>query len=91
LIVQQTRLKDGQRKITAVTEVAGMEGELIVLTDIFKFEQTSVSEDGKVIGDITPTGIRPNFTPRLESSGFKLGAEIFAPKRSEPKGTRQPR
>jgi pilus assembly protein CpaF len=91
LIVQQTRLKDGQRKITAVTEVAGMEGELIVLTDIFKFEQTGVSEDGKVIGDITPTGIRPNFTPRLESSGFKLGAEIFAPKRSEPKGSRQTR
>jgi pilus assembly protein CpaF len=91
LIVQQTRLKDGQRKITGITEVAGMEGDLVVLTDIFRFEQTGVSVDGKVIGEITPTGIRPNFTPRLESYGFKLSAEIFAPKRSDPRGARQSR
>jgi len=83
LIVQQTRLKDGQRKVTAITEVAGMEGETVVLTDIFKFEQTGVSAEGRVIGEINPTGIRPNFTLRLEASGFKLGAEIFATKISE--------
>jgi pilus assembly protein CpaF len=80
LIVQQTRLKDGQRKVTAVTEVAGMEGDMVVLSDIFKFSQTGVSQDGKVIGELNATGIRPNFTPRLEAAGFKLGAEIFAPK-----------
>jgi pilus assembly protein CpaF len=80
LIVQQTRLKDGQRKVTAVTEVAGMEGDMVVLSDIFKFNQTGVSQDGKVIGEVNATGIRPNFTPRLEAAGFKLGAEIFAPK-----------
>ena len=79
LIVQQTRLKDGQRKVTAVTEVAGMEGEIIVLSDIFKFNQTGVDADGKVLGDLKATGIRPNFTPRLEAAGFKLGAEVFAP------------
>jgi pilus assembly protein CpaF len=82
LIVQQTRLKDGQRKVTAVTEVAGMEGDVIVLTDVFKFNQTGVSEDGKVIGELAATGIRPAFSPRLEAAGFKLGAEIFAPKPS---------
>lgn len=82
LIVQQTRLKDSQRKVTAVTEVAGMEGDIIVLSDIFKFTQTGVTTDGKVLGEVNATGIRPNFTPRLEAAGFKLGAEVFAPKLS---------
>ncbi|HNO31609.1 MAG TPA: CpaF/VirB11 family protein, partial [Anaerolineales bacterium] len=77
LIVQQSRLKDGQRKVTSITEVAGMEGDIVVLTDIFKFNQTGISQDGKVLGELRPTGIRPLFTPRLESSGYKLGAEIF--------------
>lgn len=82
LIVQQTRLKDGQRKVTQVTEVAGMEGDIIVLTDIFKFNQTGVDASGKILGEVSATGIRPNFTPRLEASGFKLAADIFAPKLS---------
>lgn len=77
LIVQQSRLKDGQRKVTAITEVAGMEGDIVVLTDIFKFNQTGVSPEGKVLGELKPTGIRPLFTPRLEAAGYKLGAEIF--------------
>ncbi len=77
LIVQQTRLKDGSRKVTAVTEVAGMEGDTVVLTDVFKFEQTGVSTDGKVLGDLKPTGIRPLFSQRLEAAGFKLGADVF--------------
>jgi pilus assembly protein CpaF len=77
LIVQQSRLKDGSRKVTAVTEVAGMEGDTIVLTDIFRYEQTGVTPDGKVIGQLKPTGIRPLFTPRLEASGFKLPPEVF--------------
>jgi pilus assembly protein CpaF len=91
LIVQQTRLKDGKRRVTAVTEVSGMEGEIIILSDIFKFEQTGVSTEGQVLGEINATGIRPNFTPRLEASGFKLGSEIFAPKRPDPKTGRQGR
>ncbi len=78
LIVQQTRLKDGQRMITAVTEVAGMEGDVVVLTDIFKFNQTGVAEEGKILGELRATGIRPNFSPRLEAAGFKLGADVFA-------------
>ncbi len=77
LIVQQTRLKDGARRITAITEVAGMEGDTIVLTDIFKFELTGVGEGGKVLGELKASGIRPLFSPRLEAAGYKLGADIF--------------
>jgi pilus assembly protein CpaF len=77
LIVQVSRIRDGSRKVTQITEVAGMEGETIVLTDIFKFEQTGVSTEGKVLGQLKPTGIRPLFTNRLEASGFKLGPEVF--------------
>ena len=79
LIIQQTRLKDGSRKVTAITEVAGMEGETIVLTDVFKFEQTGTDSEGKIIGELKATGIRPIFGPRLEADGFKLSAEIFMP------------
>lgn len=85
LIIQQTRLKDGSRKVTAITEVAGMEGDTVVLTDIFKFEQTSISQDGKIIGELRATGIRPIFTPRLEAAGFKLSGEIYMPPASATK------
>jgi len=77
LIVHQARLQDGSRKMTHITEVVGMEGDIVTLMDIFKFEQTGVSPDGKVLGQIRPTGIRPQFSPRLEVAGFKLGGEIF--------------
>jgi len=77
LIIQQTRLKDGARKVTAITEVVGMEGDTVVLTDIFKFEQTGVGLNGKILGELKPTGIRPVFGPKLDASGIKLGAEIY--------------
>lgn len=77
LIVQQTRLRDGTRLVTAITEVAGMESDTIVLTDIFKYEQKGIESNGKVIGELRPTGIRPMFYPRLEAAGFKLGSEVF--------------
>ena len=77
LIVQQARLKDGTRRITNITEVVGMEGDTIVLSDIFKFEQTGLSKDGMVIGELKPTGIRPLFYNRLEAAGFKLRPEVF--------------
>ncbi len=77
LIVQQSRLKDGTRKVTAITEVAGMEGDTIVLTDVFKFDQTGITTEGKVEGSLKPTGIRPLFYSRLQASGIKLGPEIF--------------
>jgi pilus assembly protein CpaF len=77
LIVHQSRLKDGSRKVTSITEVAGMEGDTIVMTEIFRFEQTGIDPDGKILGELRPTGIRPLFTPRLETAGFHLGPEVF--------------
>ena len=77
LIVHLARLSDGSRMMTHITELSGMEGEVVTLTDIFKFDQTGVTPEGKIIGQIRPTGMRPMFTPRLEASGFKLGGEIF--------------
>jgi pilus assembly protein CpaF len=78
LIVHQSRLKNGPRKITAISEVSGMEGDTIVMTDIFKYEQTGVATDGSAIGHFKPTGIRPMFSPRLEAVGYKLSAELFS-------------
>ena len=89
LIIQQSRLKDGSRKVTAITEVAGMEGDTVVLSDIFKFEQTGLTTDGKVVGDLKATGIRPLFGPRLEAAGFKLGPEVFGANLSEMLGSRR--
>ena len=89
LIIQQTRLKDGSRKVTAITEVVGMEGDIVVLTDIFKFEQTGIGQNSKIIGELKATGIRPIFTPRLEAAGFKLGAEVFMPSGGMNMGSRR--
>ncbi len=77
LIVQQTRLTDGTRKVTQITEVQGMEGDTIVLSDIYKFEASGKGVDGKIHGEHKASGIRPLFIPRLEAAGFKLGPEVF--------------
>ncbi|MDO8506126.1 MAG: CpaF family protein, partial [Candidatus Limnocylindria bacterium] len=76
LVVQISRLKDGSRKITHITEVQGMEGEAVVLQDVFIFEQTAFV-DGKVIGKLRPTGIRPKFTEKFEAAGIKLPQNVF--------------
>jgi pilus assembly protein CpaF len=77
LIVQQERLRDGARKITRVTEVQGLEGENVVLQDIFLFQAVALGDSGKVEGTMKPTGMRPSFSPRLEKAGFKLSGDIF--------------
>jgi pilus assembly protein CpaF len=77
LIVHMERLTDGTRKVTHVTEVPRMEGDIVTLSDIFKFDQTGVSSDGKILGEMEATGLRPLFTPRLEAAGYKLRGEIF--------------
>jgi len=77
LIVHLARFSDGSRRMTHITELSGMEGDVITLTDIFKFDQTGVTPSGKILGVLRPTGMRPLFTPRLEASGFKLGGEVF--------------
>jgi pilus assembly protein CpaF len=76
LIVHQNRLKDGSRKIVNITEVQGMEGDVIVMQDIFVFEQTAVVE-GKIQGKLRPTGIRPKFVEKFESSGIHLPPNVF--------------
>ena len=70
------RLRDGTRKVTHVSEIQGMEGDIITMTDIFVFEQTGL-EDGRVIGRLRPTGLRPKFIDKIESSGIHLPASIF--------------
>ncbi|ABO50633.1 type II secretion system protein E [Desulforamulus reducens MI-1] len=79
LIIQQSRLKDGSRKITHITEVQGMEGEVIILQDLFVFHQTGLDENGKVKGTFHSTGIRPKFTSQLETIGIKLPPGLFSP------------
>jgi pilus assembly protein CpaF len=76
LIVHQERLRDGSRKVVKVTEVQGMEGDVITLSDIFEFEQTGV-EAGKVIGRLRPTGLRPKFIDRIETAGIHLPPSVF--------------
>src|SRR5512146_1469549 len=76
LIVHQSRLKDGTRRIVNITEVQGMEGDVIVMQDVFTFEQTGVL-DGKIQGRLKPTGIRPKFTEKLEVMGIHLPPGLF--------------
>jgi pilus assembly protein CpaF len=77
VIIQQSRLKDGSRKLTNITEVQGMEGDVIILQDIFSFQQYGVDEQGKVIGKLLPTGVRPRFYEKLEASGIHIPSSVF--------------
>jgi pilus assembly protein CpaF len=77
LIVQQTRLDDGSRKVAYITEVQGMEGDIIVLQDVFVLDIKGKTPEGKIISELRPTGTRPRFSTRLEAHGFKLPASIF--------------
>jgi pilus assembly protein CpaF len=80
LIVQLQRLRDGTRRITHITEVSGMEGEIITLQDVFLFDFTAgVDEHGRFKGDLKPSGVRPKFTQKLADHGIRLGPEMFAP------------
>jgi pilus assembly protein CpaF len=76
MIVQNSRLRDGSRKVVYITEVQGMEGEMITMSDIFEFEQTGF-ENNKIVGRIRPTGIRPKFIERLEDAGIHLPPTVF--------------
>jgi pilus assembly protein CpaF len=76
LVVHLDRLRDGTRKVTHISEIQGMEGDVITMTDIFVFEQTGF-EDGKVIGRLRPTGLRPRFLDKIEQGGIHLPPSIF--------------
>ncbi len=77
LIVQQSRMRDGSRKILQMTEVQRLEGDAVVLQDIFLYQAPPFTGEGEAAGRLEPTGIRPNFLPRLEEAGFKLGGRVF--------------
>ncbi len=76
LVIHQERMRDGSRKIVNITEVSGMEGDVITTTDIFVFEQTGF-ENGKVLGRLRPTGLRPKFMEKIEAAGIHLPPTIF--------------
>ena len=76
MVVHQERMRDGTRKIVNITEVNGMEGDVITMTDIFVFEQSGV-EDGKVIGRLRATGLRPKSISQIEAAGIHLSPSIF--------------
>jgi pilus assembly protein CpaF len=75
-IVQQERMRDGSRRIVSISEVQGMEGDVVTMSDIFSFEKTGI-ENGKIIGRLLPTGLRPKFTERIEAVGIRLPPNIF--------------
>ncbi|HET9911937.1 MAG TPA: CpaF family protein [Anaerolineales bacterium] len=76
MVVHQERMRDGTRKVTHITEVSGMEGDVITMTDIFVFEQTGI-ENGQIVGRLRPTGLRPKFMDKIEASGINLPPSIF--------------
>lgn len=81
VIIQQSRFRDGTRKVTHITEVLGMESDTIVTQDIYKFQQTGIGPQNRVLGHFQATGIVPRFHDRLKSSGINLPEDIFEPKK----------
>jgi pilus assembly protein CpaF len=76
VICHQERMRDGTRKVTNITEISGMEGDVITMTDIFVFEQTGI-ENGQIVGRLRPTGLRPKFMDKIEAAGINLPPSIF--------------
>lgn len=79
LIVQASRLQDGSRRMTSITEITGMEGEVISMQEIFRYERLGLAADGKIIGRFNATGVRSHYSDRFKSWGFNLPASIYEP------------
>jgi pilus assembly protein CpaF len=77
LVLQQTRLSDGTRRVTSVSEITGMEGDTITMQEIFVFEKLGINAEGKVIGRFRATGVRPKVCERLKSAGIVLPGTMF--------------
>jgi len=77
VVVQQTRLSDGTRKVTSISEITGMEGDVITMQEIFMFEKIGITAEGKVIGRFRATGVRPKCSDRLRAAGIQLPASMF--------------
>ena len=79
LIVQASRLQDGTRRMTSITEITGMEGDVISMQEVFKFQRTGLTPDNKIIGHFTATGVRSHFSDRFRMWGYDLPADIYEP------------
>jgi pilus assembly protein CpaF len=77
VVIQVSRLSDGTRKMTTLSEIVGMEGDVVTMQDIFEFKKMGIGENGEVLGEFRPTGIRPKFSERLIASGIRLPMEMF--------------
>jgi pilus assembly protein CpaF len=77
MIIQANRLQGGPRKITAISEVLGMEGDVIIMQEVFRFKQLGIDQNGRAYGQYEASGVRPSFIPRLESAGIKLPTNLF--------------
>jgi pilus assembly protein CpaF len=79
LVIHLSRLSDGTRKVVRVTEIVGMEEDVVTTQDIFTFDQQGIDAEGRVVGFHRATGVRPKFTERLARAGIHLGSEVFDP------------
>ena len=77
VIIQASRLSDGTRRIISITEVTGMEGEIVTTQEVYRFKRRGITPEGKIIGQFEATGVRPLFTDRLRVSGIELPARMF--------------
>jgi len=77
VVLQIARFPDGTRKITHVSEVSGMEGQIVTMQDVFRFEQTGIDPEGRVLGELHTTGIRPRFTEKFEVAGIRVPMDLF--------------
>jgi pilus assembly protein CpaF len=78
VVIQVTRYSDGSRRLSSISEIVGMEGEVITMQEIFTYERQGINEDGKVLGRFRATGIRPRFAERLSASGIDLATALFS-------------
>jgi pilus assembly protein CpaF len=81
VVIQLTRLSDGCRRLAALEEITGMEGEVVTMQEIFTLERRGVDAQGQVLAEIVPTGIRPRFTDKIRLAGIELSHGIFEPRR----------
>jgi pilus assembly protein CpaF len=80
VIVQISRMADGSRRMTSITEITGMEGEIVTTQEIYRYVRRGIAEDGSVIGRFEPTGVRPTFAERLRIAGVELPTDMFIPR-----------
>jgi pilus assembly protein CpaF len=83
VVLQTERQEDGRRRLVSVQEINGMEGEIITMSEIFKFQRHGIDEQGNVLGEFRATGIMPRFYEHLEERGIDVGREMFNPERRE--------